>query len=271
VRAETVFRPLECAEYRTPPPPTEAPTPRLDTFNRTPGASFIDLRMRNPVAASSDLTPREAVRALGLLAGDPVFVAVETPVVAHRGVVDPRATPEVRHWCARRLVSRGWTSNAVRVALVQVGAVPIEEWRASGDRWPLDGGTSRRQDHHDRCDETDDPHIPHETQGYAVRAAPSNAASGQGSIEAARKRTTVRTLPKRAAPTSVGSLPSRLDAAPDVARTVTSGPAAGILRHHVRSVSTRVTENVPFTGRFLVGGTGLEPVTPSLSSWCSPN
>ena len=27
----------------------------------------------------------------------------------------------------------------------------------------------------------------------------------------------------------------------------------------------------PLCGAFLVGGTGLEPVTPSLSSWCSPN
>jgi hypothetical protein len=30
-------------------------------------------------------------------------------------------------------------------------------------------------------------------------------------------------------------------------------------------------EKAPIRGAFLMGGTGLEPVTPSLSSWCSPN
>ena len=33
----------------------------------------------------------------------------------------------------------------------------------------------------------------------------------------------------------------------------------------------RENERPAFAGLSRVGGTGLEPVTPSLSSWCSPN
>ena len=47
-----VRRPDECAETRAPFPPTDAPTPLLDTFRRTPGAIFIDLRIRKPIEAS---------------------------------------------------------------------------------------------------------------------------------------------------------------------------------------------------------------------------
>ena len=34
---------------------------------------------------------------------------------------------------------------------------------------------------------------------------------------------------------------------------------------------TKHKEKALLPGLFVMGGTGLEPVTPSLSSWCSPN
>ena len=41
--------------------------------------------------------------------------------------------------------------------------------------------------------------------------------------------------------------------------------------HVLWGVVLRGDESLAFAGLSLVGGTGLEPVTPSLSSWCSPN
>jgi hypothetical protein len=40
--------------------------------------------------------------------------------------------------------------------------------------------------------------------------------------------------------------------------------------HHGLSVAQRDNES-PKLQEIFMGGTGLEPVTPSLSSWCSPN
>ena len=67
----------------------------------------------------------------------------------------------------------------------------------------------------------------------------------------------------------------RLLAAPSGApafdpRTHKSPPAADILRTRRECVPPE-DENPRFAGASEVGGTGLEPVTPSLSSWCSPN
>ena len=44
-----------------------------------------------------------------------------------------------------------------------------------------------------------------------------------------------------------------------------------IRNHELASVLPLDDESPAFAGLSEVGGTGLEPVTPSLSSWCSPN
>ena len=51
------------------------------------------------------------------LAGDPVLVAIEAPVVRHRELVELRAALEVRHRCAARMVTRANPAEAVRVLL----------------------------------------------------------------------------------------------------------------------------------------------------------
>lgn len=47
-----VLRPEECTDLRTPFPPTDAPTPLFETLSRTPGATLIDFRIRNPIATT---------------------------------------------------------------------------------------------------------------------------------------------------------------------------------------------------------------------------
>jgi hypothetical protein len=56
-----------------------------------------------------------------------------------------------------------------------------------------------------------------------------------------------------------------------------AGPASSISHdprmpeHPGSRANTTRSEKALFPGPSEVGGTGLEPVTPSLSSWCSPN
>jgi hypothetical protein len=59
-------------------------------------------------------------RFLGLLAGDPVVVSIETSVVGDRKLLQVVAVKEVRDGrCARRLVVSMGEANAMRVLLVQ--------------------------------------------------------------------------------------------------------------------------------------------------------
>ena len=61
MRAEIVRRPDEWTVYRAPPAPIDIPTPVLENVSRTPGASFIDLRIRKPIAREASwVVPRLA-------------------------------------------------------------------------------------------------------------------------------------------------------------------------------------------------------------------
>ena len=72
------------------------------------------------------LTKAEAHRSR-LLAGDPVFVPVESLVPRHRGPVDLVAASEIRHRVVPgRPVASADLAYAVRIPLVEVGAVLIE-------------------------------------------------------------------------------------------------------------------------------------------------
>ena len=56
---------------------------------------------------------------------------------------------------------------------------------------------------------------------------------------------------------------------PHVCSRISDGATRPVTR--VRETPQRKRKTPPERGLRMVGGTGLEPVTPSLSSWCSPN
>ena len=84
-----------------------------------------------------------------------------------------------------------------------------------------------------------------------------------------RGATLLRSRAGTEAPRRGGVLPSRLECAGGWIRP--GRPSADSLRTCFGDVARPGNRKAPFPGLSLVGGTGLEPVTPSLSSWCSPN
>lgn len=102
--------------------------PAFEKLSRTPGATLIDLRIRNPMTVFPSASPhrRAAARALRLLAGDAVLVSIEPSVVRDRLDVEAGTAPERRHRRAGRPVVRTQLSHAVPVSLVEVAAVLVE-------------------------------------------------------------------------------------------------------------------------------------------------